>query len=364
MLKTTMMRRTVVPLLTAGAIAGGVAAPANAMQKGLEDDSMVLSDNAATRAAFWSAAKEARVKVVRVVPRWDPGASQVDPATVTRVTRAIDEGRAAGAKLLIGLYQGNFRGKSASSKVSSTFQKNYIWYFQSLATAIKDKPVYGYLTWNEPNYGTTWPQKRAKQWPAFSNRVYKALKKSDKGAKVFVGETAPNVRNATGKSSNPGAFFRTALCLKSNYKPSSNSKACRTKLLGDGFTLHTYDFDYSPTKKPSKSRKDWWVHGNLTEIKSQLKKLVKAKRLSSTAARNIHISEFAYRTEAPNNKFSQSTVAKYTKSAWNSAKKAGIKSFTWYILRNPANPADNFRSGLQSSNGTPYPVWNTFKALK
>jgi len=356
--KTTMMRRVVVPALTATAIAGAAAAPAGAMTKGLEDDAMVLSDDPALRQAFWTAAKEAKVKVVRVVPKWDTKATTIEPIQLLRVRRAIDEGRAVGAKLLVGIYQGAYRGKSRTARVSSSFQTNYIRYFQSLAQGIADKPVYGYLSWNEPNYGTTWPQARAKDWVKLSNRTYSAIKRVDKGAKVFVGETAPNVRNTGGKSTDPGKFFRTALGLNSKFKRSSKA----TKLKGDGFTLHTYDFVNAPNKAPK--NKDAWVHGNLKDVVSQIKKLAKSGRLDSKAAKNIHITEFAYRSEPPNNKFSESKVSTYTRSAWNSAKKLKIKSFTWYMLRNPVSERDNFRSGLQDSTGKPFKVWSTFKKLK
>ncbi|WP_320671007.1 cellulase family glycosylhydrolase [Patulibacter defluvii] len=360
MTSPTTKRLSAGALLAATLLAVPAAADA-APLKGLQDDPMVLSDNPALRQAFWNDAKAAKVRTVRVLAKWDGSSTAVDAAQLERLRRAATEGRGVGAKLLVGSYVTLGRGKKSGYKVPAKTQTAYVSFMQSVAKGLADIPVSGYLSFNEPNYKTAWPtgSSNARAWVALSNRVYKAIKRVDRDGKVLVGEPSPNVRSSFG-SVNPGSFFRTALCLKSNYKPSSNSKSCRTKLLGDGFTIHTYDFSRSPTK--AVANKDQWVHGNLKTTVDQIKKLARSGRLSSTAARNIHISEFAYRTEGKF-KTSDSRAASYLKAAWKTAKKYKIKSFVWYQLRDPAGTSD-WKSGLQTSDGGLRKTWTAFRGLK
>ncbi|MCK9249269.1 MAG: hypothetical protein M0P31_09885 [Solirubrobacteraceae bacterium] len=358
------MPRTVNRTLTALAVAAAATAVmpatgATAMTKGLQDDLMIYSDDPALRQAFWDDARSAKVKVVRTLVRFDTNHDEIDPVTLARLRRAADEGRAAGAKLLIGPYV--TIGKDHKRSVPSKIQTRFVKFMRSVATGMADKPVYGYLTFNEPNYRIAWPQgtSAARSWVRLSNRVHDTIKRSDRGAKVFVGETSPNVRNQAG-SKNPGSFFRTALCLNKNFKPTSRSKRCRTKLKGDGVTIHTYDFTRSPTR--SVRNEDWWTHGNLKTTVRQIRSLARAKRLTTKASRNIHISEFAYRTQG-SFKTPTSRAARYLKQAWSFAKKQKIKSFTWYQLRDPDN-ADKWRSGLQTNSGKSRKTWTTFRKLR
>jgi hypothetical protein len=355
------------PRTPARALVGGLAAlsllavPAAAEAKtvkGLQDNA-ILSDDAGTRAAFFADAKASNSRTVRVLVNWDGSSTTAPAAPIARIRRAATEGRAAGVKLLVGSYVTIGRGKKAGSKVPSKTQSNYVLFMGDIAKQLSDLPLAGYLTFNEPNYKTAWPQRQERAWVKLSNRTYKQIKKNDRGAKVLVGEAAPNTRSGQA-GSNPGAFFRKALYLNSKFRPTSRSKAARTKLLGDGFTLHTYDFSRSPTK--ATSSKDQWTHGNLKTTVQQIKKLAKAGRLSSAAARNINITEFAYRTEG---KFKTkiSTAAKYLKSAYALAKRNGIKTFIWYQLRDPAGVSD-WKSGLKAADGTIRPTWTVWRKLK
>lgn len=360
MTSPTTKRLSATALLAASLLAVPAAADA-APLKGLQDDPMILSDNTATRAAFWADAKDAKVRTVRVLAKWDGKATAIDAAQLDRLRRAATEGRAVGAKLLVGSYAAIGRGKKSGYKVPAATQTAYVTFMQSVAAGLADIPLSGYLSFNEPNYKTAWPTgaTNARRWVTLNNRVYKAIKRVDRDGKVLIGEPSPNVRSSFG-SVNPGAFFRTALCLNSSYKASSSSGSCKTKLLGDGFTIHTYDFSRSPTK--AVANKDQWVHGNLKTTIEQIKKLARSGRLSSAAARNIHITEFAYRTEGKF-KTSDSRAASYLKAAWKTAKKYKVKSFVWYQLRDPAGSSD-WKSGLKTADGGTRKTWTAFRGLK
>ena len=326
--------------------------------KGLQDNS-ILSDDAGARQSFFADAKASRSKTVRVLVNWDEKTTAAPADQIARIRRAAVEGRPYGVKLLVGSYVTMGRGKRAGAKVSSSLQSKYVLFMGDIASQLKDLPLAGYLTFNEPNYKTAWPTRQERAWVRLSNRVYKQIKKNDRGAKVLVGEAAPNTRSGDA-STNPGAFFRKALYLDANFRPTSRSKAARTKLLGDGFTLHTYDFARSPVK--ATTAKDQWTHGNLKTTVQQIKRLARAGRLSSTAARNIHITEFAYRTEG-RFKTPESRAASYLKSAFASAKRNGIKTFIWYQLRDPKGKSD-WKSGLKTSSGKSRRTWTVFRKLR
>ena len=353
---------------TARSLAGGLAvlsllavpAAADAKTvKGLQDDNMMLSEDASLRQQFFTDAKASKTRTVRVLINHVQNTTTPDPVRIAKIRRAAEEGRSYGVKLLVASYVRFGEGKKAGARVPASTQSDYVLYMGEVAKQLADLPLAGYLTFNEPNYKIAWPSKRERDWVKLSNRVYKQIKKNDRGAKVLVGEAAPNTRSGDA-ASNPGAFFRKALYLDSKFKPTSRSKAARTKLLGDGFTLHTYDFVRSPTK--TTKNKDAWTHGNLKTTVAQIKSLARAKRLSSTAARNIHITEFAYRTEG-SLKTPDSRAASYLKSAFASAKRYGIKTFIWYQLRDPQGKAD-WKSGLKSADGASRRTWTTFRRLK
>ncbi|MEV4418729.1 cellulase family glycosylhydrolase [Patulibacter sp. NPDC049589] len=356
------MSRTTARTLAGGlAVLSLIAVPASAEAKtvkGLQDNS-ILSDNAADRQSFFTDAKASSSRTVRVLVNWDGKSTSAPADQIARIRRAATEGRGYRVKLLVGSYVTMGRGKKAGAKVPAATQSNYVLFMGDIAKQLSDLSLAGYLTFNEPNYKTAWPTHQEAAWVKLSNRVYKQIKKNDRGAKVLVGEAAPNTRSGDA-STNPGAFFRKALYLNSSFKPTSRSKAAKTKLLGDGFTLHTYDFSRSPVK--ATSSKDQWTHGNLKTTVAQIKSLARAGRLSGTAAKNINITEFAYRTEG-RYKTPDARAATYLKQAFSLAKKNGIKTFIWYQLRDPAGKSD-WKSGLKTSTGGVRKTWTAFLKLK
>jgi hypothetical protein len=348
--------------ISVGALAAlsllAVPAAADATTKGLQDNA-VLSDDPGLRQSFFTDAKASRSRTVRVLVNWDEKSTSAPADQIARIRRAATEGRPYGVRLLVGSYATLGRNRRAGAKVPARTQSRYVLFMGDIANELADLPLAGYLTYNEPNYRTAWPTRQEHAWVALSNRVYKQIKKEDRGAKVLVGEAAPNTRSGDA-STNPGAFFRKALYLDAAFRPTSRTKAARTKLLGDGFTLHTYDFVRSPTK--STSVPDQWTHGNLRTTVAQIKRLARAGRLSGTAARNIHITEFAYRT-AGRYKTPTSRAASYLKSAFSLAKRVGIKTFIWYQLRDPKGRSD-WKSGLKTSTGQSRRTWTVFRGLR
>lgn len=346
-----------VALLLVGATARGAQAR-TPMVKGLQDTRLVLSDDAKDRRLFWTKAKRAKVGRVRVLVSWDGVSRKVHPDVVARIRRAAADGDAANAKLVVGIYAAINRKRATPRRINATLIRRFSSFTASMGTAFHDLRLAGYLTWNEPNFKSMWPQNQPRTWVTMSNAAYRSFKRTDPGTKVLVGEPAPNAR--TSNAVNPGDFFRKALCLDSRYRSLNGSKSCRTQLLGDGFAIHTHDFFAGPTTRRSPTSQ--WTMGNLATTMQQIRALGRAGRITRKASRNVHITEFAYRTHG-SARTPDAQAARYLRQAWAFAEREKVNSFTWYQLQDPG-PAEEWRSGMLTAGGRELRTWKTFRSLR
>ncbi|WP_320672994.1 hypothetical protein [Patulibacter defluvii] len=351
------------------------ALPASAaVTKGLQDQEMTVNQPALTP-AFLTAAQEAKVGLVRFNTRWDGQSSVPDAGQVAAIKAFAAKAAAAGigaievAPNISGDASFNPKGKGkgpkASEKISETAYRAYI---RALATALKDVPVARfYSAINEPNWYRHIPQRGgAILYRRLHNIAYEEIKATDPGAKVLFGELLPYARPKSksyphGQSADPGAFVREALGLTSSWKGKGRTASYTVK--ADGVSLHTYDFKADPSRKTKTRGRDAWVHANLDWAKADLKKVAKTKRLSSTAAGRIYLTEFAYKTSG-SDKLSTSKANSYLKKAWTVAKKQKVRSFLWYQLRDPVSTEELWQSGLQTRDGGVRSTWTTFKGLR
>lgn len=344
------------------ALALAAAAPGRAsaapMVKGLQDTRLVMSDDARDRAFFWRKARSARVGRVRVLITWDGLSRQVDPATVVRIRRAAEDATASDVDLVVGIYAPVNRARATPRRITGTLISRFSDFTASMGVAFRDVDLGGYLTWNEPNFRSMWPQDQPRTWVRMSNAAYRSFKRTDPGTKVYVGEPAPNAR--TKNAVDPGAFFRRALCLDSRYRSLNRSRSCRTKLLGDGFAIHTHDFFLSPTTRRPSS--DAWTMGNLTTTMRQIRALARAGRITRKASRNVHITEFSYRTHG-SARTPDARAARWLRQAWNFARRERVSSFTWYQLQDPGR-GNEWRSGMLTPSGRELRTWRTFRSLR
>lgn len=344
--------------LLSTSLAAGPARAEAGMLKGLQDIRLVTSDIEAQRQLFWRSAERADVRRVRVLVSWDGHSTEVDPDVLFRLRRAIVEGDEAGARLFVGLYAGINRSYDRVP-VNEKMIERYSQFTASLGAGLEDLPIAAYLTWNEPNYNSMWPPKRPRTWVQISNAAYRSFKRTDPDTPVLVGEPAPNAR--TTNAINPGRFFRQALCLDANWRSLNGSRACRQRLLGDGIAIHTHDFSASPLA--TRTNPDSWTMGNLRSAKRQIKALARAGRISRKASRNIHITEFAYRTSG-SAKTPDGRAAQWLRQAWQFARREGIRSFTWYQLQDPGS-GHGWTSGLVTARGAKTrQTWKTFVKLR
>jgi hypothetical protein len=177
-------------------------------------------------------------------------------------------------------------------------------------------------------------------------------------APVLVGEPAPNAR--TSNAVNPGRFFREALCLNAKWRPLKRTKSCGRRLLGDGIAIHAHDFTHAPSRR--RASKDAWTIGNVASAMRQLRALARARRISTKASRNVHITEFAYRTHG-SARTPDTRAARWLRDAWKLAAREGVKSFSWYQLQDPGL-GHEWRSGLITGTERPLRTWQTFRYLR
>jgi hypothetical protein len=340
--------------------------------KGLQDQEMTVN-NPSLAGTFFADAKTAKVGMLRFNTRWDGKTTSPDGGQVAQIRAAIEQGVANGIKSVVVSPnisgdesfnpRGNKKGPTAASKISSSAYKTYI---QTLAASLKGTgATIFYAPVNEPNWYRHIPKRGgAALYRKLHNIAYTEVKKVDPSAKILFGELLPYERARSrnfpnGQSVDAGTFTREVLGLTSSWKAKGSSKTYTVK--ADGVSLHTYDFKADPRKK--RADRDDWTQGNLSYAKADLKKAGKTKRLSSTAASRIYLTEFAYKT-AGNDKLSTSKSASYLKSAWAIAKKQKVRSFVWYQLRDPAASGEQWKSGLKTKSGGTRSTWTAFRGLK
>jgi hypothetical protein len=206
-----------------------------------------------------------------------------------------------------------------------------------------------YSIWNEPNYrGWLSPLKSGpKVYRALYLAGYSAIKKADRKAKVFIGETSPYAsgRNATA----PLKFLRGVVCAKANYR---RARKCAT-LKTDGFAHHPYDFRHKPTYKyPGKDNVTVSSLGRLT---SALSKLRKAKLLStpSGGVPYVYLTEYGYFSSGKY-KLPSAKQGKYLVQGFTIAQRnPRVKQMLQYLLLKPGAPFRNFDTSIASRTGKP-----------
>ncbi|EHN09257.1 hypothetical protein PAI11_38970 [Patulibacter medicamentivorans] len=338
------------------------ATPAAALDKGLQDDGMLHAADPTVRAAFWRDVRSARVRTVRTLVRWDTRTRAIDPVTSAVLRTAGEDARRSGARLMVGIYSPIARSKPASWRLSATGARRYRTFMRSLAASLRegDVPLAAVMTFNEPNFRSMWPQRRARDWVRLSNSGYAAIKAELPDVPVLVGETSSQA-SAGGGSTMPGLFLRRALCVDQRGRSLTATAGCRTRLRADGFAVHAYDF-LRPDPRTPVADPDEWTIGNLAAVGRQLRMLARAGRITPAAARNLHVTEYALRTSGARD-VPRAAAARYLRSAWAAARRAGVRTFVWYQLRDPAGD-HRWMSGLRGAGGTARPAWDAFRGLR
>jgi hypothetical protein len=220
-------------------------------------------------------------------------------------------------------------------------------------------PAIRYFTiWNEPNH------KQFLKPVSFGPSIYRQLvakgvpavrRGAVKGAKVFVGETAPS--GVPGKSTGPRAFLQKWLCLNKRWKK-IRTGSCRTfkKVSADAYAHHPY----GPPGHVS-SKRDTVSIGVITRLAGYLDKAGARGRLPRHLS--IYDTEFGYQSNPPDRSVSTtpSRQARLINEKEEVHYRYGrLKSYSQYLMYDD-KPLASFQTGLRYRSGKAKPAYGAYK---
>jgi hypothetical protein len=213
-----------------------------------------------------------------------------------------------------------------------------------------------YSIWNEPNLNA-WIKgsNKGATYRKLYTAGYSAIRKSDRSAKILIGETSPTGHGRS-RGLDPLKFLRQLACVDDKYKP-LKGKRCPA-LQSNGYAQHPYDLDNAP--RQSDQGPDSVTIGTLPNLTRALRKL--RGRIKGTSS--IYLTEFGYASQGPH-AISESKRAAYYKQAYSIARHThGVKELVQYLLINPPSRSrDAFPTGLLTPTGDKTPAYNALKAV-
>jgi len=390
-----MIPRPIRLLLLAGAAVLALAAPAQAdrtAELGFEDGAIALNPKFASEApgvmGLWRNALG--VDWVRIQVYWSdvspvplstvppPGFNVADPNSPgynwADPDRAVANAAAQGLKIMLTIHQyGPVWASTEPGKQIPGWKPNPA-LFAQFASAVARRygnVVNRYLVGNEPNERVfLTPQTEClpvgrrsvcqRVAPAIYrnlvNAAYPAIKSTDPGAQVIIGELAPiGAIGPTAGNLAPLAFIRSMYCLDDKYKR-IRTGLCRgyRKPRGDGFGYHPYQVREKPTQ-PQRNP-------NLAKL-GDLKRLFGVlDRAAKPTRYKLYMTEYGYETNPPDakNGVSPAKQAKYLQQAayiaWSTPR---VKLITQYQWRDdpplPTGEIQGFQTGLLFNDNQPKP---------
>jgi hypothetical protein len=222
-----------------------------------------------------------------------------------------------------------------------------------------DLPAIRYFTiWNEPNHKQF--LKPLSSGPGiYRNLVAKGVpavrRGAVKGAKVFVGETAPS--GVAGKSTGPRTFLQRWLCLDSRWRRIKKG-SCRhfKKVQADGYAHHPY----GPPGHVS-SKRDTVSIGVISRLGKYLD--IAGKRGRLTGHLPIYDTEFGYQSNPPDRSVSTtpSRQAKLINEKEEAHYRYGrLKSYSQYLMYDDKRQ-QSFQTGLRFHSGKAKPAYNAYR---
>ena len=195
-----------------------------------------------------------------------------------------------------------------------------------------------YSIWNEPNHvGWLAPVKsQASLYRSLYKAGYKAVKKTNKGAQVLIGETAPYARNK--RTAQPPLKFLRALVRKQ-------------RLRADGYAHHPYEYQRPPNYRyPGK---DNVTIGTLDRLTKALDKYAKNRSLRTPGGRplDVWLTEFGY-FRVGRYKLSDAKRGEYLRQAWQIAwSNPRVRQMLHFLLIQPPKKYRFFDTSIISRKG-------------
>jgi hypothetical protein len=212
--------------------------------------------------------------------------------------------------------------------------------------------------WNEPNHKQF--LKPLGSAPAIYRQLVAkgipALRKGAvKGAKVFVGETAPS--GVAGKSIGPRAFLQQWLCLNSRWKR-INTGGCRNfrKVDADGYAHHPYG-----PPGPVSTTKDTVSIGVISRLFGYLDKAGARGRIRGHLP--VYDTEFGYQSNPPERNVSTtpSRQAQLINEKEEVHYRSGrLKSYSQYLMFDD-RALSSFQTGIRFRSGKAKPAYAAYR---
>ena len=342
-----MLLRILLPFL----LALTAAAPAHALELGLQDDPLFFHKSYGDAPSGYSRAAELGVDRLRVNVSWrdsvTAGSSKASAGfDFSKLERMYADATGRGIPLQVTL-------TGPAPAWTSTADHKRFGEFAAAAASQFAGRIDRWSIWNEPNWVTHLsPKSKA---PARYRNLYRsgysAIKRVSPSAKVLIGELMPG---ANRKKSTPALqFLRSVVCAKSGYR---RAKRCST-LKADGFAIHPYNFARRPSKARSRD-KDIVEMGSLSRLTVALDKLSRAKLLRTPSGKSmpVYLTEFGYFTSGAT-AVSPARHASWMAEAWGIAKKnRRVKQLLQYQLIDPWFDV-TWRTAVLERDGTARPVF-------
>jgi hypothetical protein len=371
------------------------AAPARALEIGMEDERLLLGDpqGAPDAVAAWRALG---VDVVRLQAQWwmiaprqrPAGFRASDPSDPGYDWRALDRAvasvRAAGMKVMLTVTgpgplwtsRAPARGNPRWEPSPSEFGR----FAHAVAARYRDA-VDRYLIWNEPNQpGWLAPQNACvrRVCTLVAPHLYRGLVRAavpqihaaDPGSAVLMGELAPVGSPLHSRSSPiaPLPFLRAMGCVNAAYRPLRTGPCARFKpAVADAFGYHPHPVLNAPDHpNPDRNEAQFADLGRLFSVLDKLKDRV-------VAPRGMYLTEFGYQTSPPDHAIGV-TLAQQTRYlqqasylAWRNPRIRSLSFYQWddepVIYRGRGVRAySGWQSGLRFVSGRAKPVLSTFAA--
>jgi hypothetical protein len=358
-----MAMRLLFGFLILFALVTAKAAPAPALELGVQDDPVLLTRSYGSAELALQRAADMGASRVRVNLIWShvmsPEAARAKrrPAGLTwdftNLERLYADAAAHGLELQVTLAGPAPAWATGNRKIGYTRPRPaaFAEFAGAAATAFAGR-IDRWSIWNEPNWHRLLqPTKRA---PAIYRALFRqgaaAVRAADPAAAVLIGEMMPG-RNPT--ASTPVLrFLRRVAC-----------DTCR-RLTADGFALHPYFFA-GPPKQARASNPDIVEIGTIGRLTRALDALRAKRRLvtPSGARMPVYLTEFGYFTTGPV-RVSRARHAKWMKQAWNLVRRnRRVRQLLQYQLFDPWPRDVRWRTAVLNRDGSPRPAYRALAEL-
>lgn len=408
-------------LILAALVALALPPPASALETVMQDDAMVLHNNAALALTQMRGLGADRVRITvgwlrltragdqRTRPaKFDASdpASYDSPAgsdtSMTRLDQAVRLAQEQGLKVMLDLGfaaplwatsggDGSYRDfvtnpdPNEFAAFATAMARRYSGTFTPAGALSPLPTVTVFELWNEPNTVTFLRPQYDQGQPASPNwyraavqAAYPSIKRDRPDATVLIGATAPSGNGPEGPESAvaPLEFIRRMACVDKRLRPvTDGSCASFSSVPGDGFSHHPYGLSTAPGQ-PSKEPSIIGVRelGRLTGL---IRTLVARGRLAPGVAR-VWVDEFGYESNQPvaNKPWTPAQQARILAQAeYIVAHERNVISFSQFLLRDTGTGAalsalangdkhrviGSWQSGLFLEDGTGKPAARSFR---